>query len=318
MLSNFTFSKFKFLLKVENEMVLPSFTGTTIRGGFGFQFKKIVCLKKELPDCHQCALKKVCAYSYIFETSPPADSEKLKKIKDIPRPFVIEPPEGNRIYKRGERLSFNLILIGKGIDYLPYFIFTFKELGKKGLGRKKGNYTLERISVPIDIEEKIFKTIYENGEDAISGSFQIWDLSFLLKNKKIEIQNRVSLNFLTPTRIKHNGKLVKEPDFHHIVRALLHRISSLSYFHCGGELNIDFSKIIEKASEVQKLKSELKWKDIERFSKRQKTKMKLGGFLGKISFGGDFREFVPFLLLGEQVHIGKTCTFGFGKFRIEE
>jgi len=319
MLSRFTFSKFRFFLRVEDELILPSFTGTTIRGGFGFQFKKIVCLKKELQNCHDCALKKVCSYAYIFETSPPESSEKLRKIQDIPRPFVIEPPEGEkRIYKKGERMTFNLILIGKGIDYLPYFILTFKELGKKGLGKRRGKYFLEKVSVPIDIEDKDFKTIYEGREEALSSSYKIWDLSFLLKMKEIKEDGNLTINFLTPTRIKHNAKLVEDPEFHHIVRSLLHRISSLSYFHCGEELNLSFNEIIEKAIAVKKIKSEIKWKEIERISGRQKTKMKLGGFVGKVVYEGSFKDFIPFLLLGEQVHIGKSCTFGFGKYRLEQ
>jgi len=35
----------------------------------------------------------------------------------------------------GERLSFNLVLVGKIKDYLPYFIVTFKELSQAGFGR---------------------------------------------------------------------------------------------------------------------------------------------------------------------------------------
>ncbi len=318
MLDRFTFSKFRFFLRDENELILPSFTGTTIRGGFGFQFRKIVCLKKELQKCNECALKKVCAYAYIFETSPPEDSEKLKKIQDIPRPFVIEPPEGNKkIYKRGETIIFNLILIGKGVDYLPYFIFTFKELGKRGFGSRKGKYFLEKVSTLMDIEEENFKTIYDGKEGVLLSSYKTWDLSFLMRKREIKDTEILTMNFLTPTRIKHNAKLVEDPDFHHIIRSLLHRISSLSYFHCGEELSLDFHEMIEKAGEIKKVKSDLKWKEIERFSRRQKTKMKLGGFVGKVVYKGDFRDFVPFLILGEQVHVGKSCTFGFGKYRIE-
>lgn len=318
MLSKFIFSKFRFQILTESEFHLPSFTGTTIRGGFGYQFRRIVCLKKGLKTCKECALKKVCAYAYIFETSPPEGSEKLKNFQDIPRPFVIEPPEdGKRFYKRGEKIEFNLVLIGKGIDYLPYFIFTFKELGKKGLGKNKGRFLLDKVAVPLNIDEKEFKTIYEIKDDALSGSYQVWDLSFLMKNRNPGKSDEITINFVTPTRIKHNGKLLNDPEFHHIIRALLHRISALSYFHCGEELDVDFKEIIEKANQIRKIESNLAWKDIERFSTRQGSRMKLGGFVGKVKFKGDFKEFIPFLLLGEQVHVGKSCTFGFGKFMIE-
>ncbi|MCL0107358.1 hypothetical protein M1N63_02925 [Thermodesulfovibrionales bacterium] len=83
-------------------------------------------MNRKAGHCYTCTLSEKCAYAYIFETSPAKSSEKLKNLREIPRPFVIEPPpETKMVYNQGETLQFNLILIGKAIDYLPYFIFTF-------------------------------------------------------------------------------------------------------------------------------------------------------------------------------------------------
>lgn len=38
-----------------------------------------------------------------------------------------------------------MILIGRAIDYLPYFIYTFEELGKMGLGKGRGEFNLEEV-----------------------------------------------------------------------------------------------------------------------------------------------------------------------------
>jgi hypothetical protein len=32
-------------------------------------------------------------------------------------------------------LEFGLVLIGRAIDHLPYFLFSFEQLGRMGLGR---------------------------------------------------------------------------------------------------------------------------------------------------------------------------------------
>ncbi len=114
---------------------------------------------------------------------------------------------------------------------------------------------------------------------------------------------------MTPTRIKLNNKLIDEPEFHHIIRSLLHRLSALYYFHCGEELDIDYKGLIEKSVSVRKVCSDLKWRDIERYSTRQNTKLKMGGFTGKVAYEGELKDFIPFLLLGEQLHIGKSTTF---------
>ncbi len=65
------------------------------------------------------------------------------------------------------------------------------------------------------------------------------------------------------------------------------------------------------------MRSDLKWHDWERFSERQGTKLKMGGFLGEITFEGDLAEFIPFLVLGEYLHIGKGTVLGLGKYELE-
>ena len=42
-------------------------------------------------------------------------------------------------------LIFSQSLIGKSIDFLPYFIYTFDELGRMGIGKGKGKYQLDEV-----------------------------------------------------------------------------------------------------------------------------------------------------------------------------
>jgi len=42
----------------------------------------------------------------------------------------------------------------------------------------------------------------------------------------------------------------------------------------------------------------------------------MGGFLGEITFEGELTEFLPFLKLGEYLHIGKGTVYGLGKYEI--
>ncbi len=68
---------FSFNLKVLESLILPSYKGSTLRGGFGYAFKKVVCVIKD-KECHNCILKEKCIYSYVFETPPPGDTENEK------------------------------------------------------------------------------------------------------------------------------------------------------------------------------------------------------------------------------------------------
>jgi hypothetical protein len=46
----------------------------------------------------------------------------------------------------GEALSFDLILFGAALDYFPYFLVTFRELGEQGIGIGRGRYQINRVS----------------------------------------------------------------------------------------------------------------------------------------------------------------------------
>ncbi|MBI5639738.1 MAG: hypothetical protein HZA17_04860 [Nitrospirae bacterium] len=134
------YQSYLFSLSAKDIIVLPAYKGSTFRGGFGNAFKKIVCaLKKNA--CTDCLLKEKCVYSYIFETPPPSDTKMMTKYTNAPHPFIINPPlEKKRAYKPEEDIRFGLTLIGKAVDYLSYFVYTFDELGKIGIGKDRGKY----------------------------------------------------------------------------------------------------------------------------------------------------------------------------------
>lgn len=306
MFHNFKTARFHFTLKAVSLITLPPYKGSTIRGGFGVTFKKVVCAIKRT-ECPECLLYKSCIYPYIFETPPPEDSEILKKYAKIPHPFIIEPPlETKRDYKEGEELNFKLILIGKAIDYLPYFIYTFNELGNAGIGQGRGRFEL------VSVKEENSGSIIYSEKDKTLHKFE----AVVFKDRNIPAP-LLTINFITPARLLFKEDLILDIEFHHIIRALLRRLSSLSYFHCGERLEVDFKGLIEKAKEIRCKDRKLYWYDWERYSNRQKTKMSLGGFKGSITFEGDISLFAPFLRLGEIVHIGKGTAFGLGKYEIK-
>jgi hypothetical protein len=377
-LNHFGFAEFKFILRAEDYVHLPDYKGSTFRGAFGHAFKKVVCVNRER-ICNSCLLKEKCVYSYVFETPPPSDTLRMRKYPFAPHPFVITPPlEEKRTYRGGETLSFDLTLIGKSIDYIPYFIYTFDELGRMGIGKGKGKYQLEEVraikpgerrKVKGEREEKEGERkkvegegkenegerlkvkgkreereeneetimVYSGKDKTLKNNFSVLKVSDLLpitlhlppsSNPSPLTLHPLSspfhlspftlhLQFLTPTRLKFDGKLSPKLEFHILIRNLLRRISLLSYFHCGEELVLDFKGLIESSKNIKVKKENLSWFDWERYSNRQETKMKMGGFIGSITFEGDLESFLPFLTLGEYIHVGKGTSFGLGKYKVE-
>ena len=79
---------------------------------------------------------------------------------------------------------------------------------------------------------------------------------------------------------------------------------------------MDFKGIIDKAKDIKVIKRDLKWYDWERYSARQDARMKMGGFIGEATFGGDIDPFMPLIKAGEILHVGKGTSFGLGKYEV--
>ena len=317
------YQQFNFRLTAKEPIILPAYKGSTFRGGFGYAFKRVVCAIRD-KECPDCILKEKCIYSYVFETPPPSDTRIMRKYKSAPHPFVIEPPaEKRRGYKPGDEIQFGLTLIGRAIDYLPYFIYTFDELGKIGIGKGKAKYELKEVLCD-------GKTIYDSETKTLK-SFESVSLDVgipTLEKGPVRpdlpgggeggfFNKQLTLNFLTPTRIIFDGHLTLDLEFHILIRNLLRRLSLLYYFHCNGDPSEwDFKGIIEQSKEIKVEEKNLRWYDRERYSGRQETRMKMGGLVGEITFEGDVEPFMPLIKAGEVFHVGKGTGFGLGKYRI--
>lgn len=315
---HFPFIHLKIDIKAIDNIRLPLYTGSALRGLFGASFKKIICSDYN-KECKKCLLKDSCAYSYIFETTVPQNSKIMKKYEHIPKPFVLSPPiiKGGIIQEKSIQ-AFNMTIIGRAIDFLPYFIYTLISLGKNGIGKDRSRFIIDNIKLINGISSN--KIIYNDGDEKINFSRSDIDKDFIInKTNPFNNKDQISLNFLTPLKIVYNENYLQpeDLDFHNIIRVLLRRVYLLSIFHTKAQLNIDFSNLINKAEKIKKETAELYWYNIRRHSSRQKKFLNIGGIKGYALFKGDFQSFLQYLILGSYLNIGKGTTFGLGKYSIK-
>lgn len=185
MLEKFRVAKFKFTMCAKERIKFPSYKGAALRGGFGYTFKRVVCVMRG-KECDDCLLKQKCIYSYIFETPSPEDTEILRLYPKVPHPFVIEPPVTEKqSFEPGEEFSFQLILIGKAIDYIPYFIYTFTELGKQGIGQGRGKYDLLQVE-GVGFDDKTVP-VYNNKTQTLTNHYPVIHAHQLTANQEDHI-----------------------------------------------------------------------------------------------------------------------------------
>ena len=342
MFSHIKVGRFVLRLRALEEIRLPAYEGSTLRGGFGHALKRACCALRR-QECATCMLRERCVYLYLFETPPPPDAEMMRLYPAAPHPFVIEPPEnGKRVLGVGENFEFGLVIIGRALEYIPYLIYAFIGLGEMGLGRGRrvgtggnstprldndssansrhgaagggrgGKFSLEDVFA---MSAEGLVSIYDSSNQSLKKPVPWPDQEATWSRcEALRTAGRITMHFKTPTRIKSDGHFTDEPEFHNLVRSLLRRLSALSYFHCEKRLELDFKGLIERAKKVERVSSDLRWHDWERYSGRQKQKMTLGGFVGEATFAGDFGELLPMLVWGGVLHIGKAASFGLGKY----
>jgi CRISPR-associated endoribonuclease Cas6 len=319
MTPNFSFQHFRFHLAPKSVLRMPAYNkGNVIRGGFGSAFRRLVC-HGGCREPETCELRAVCPYTAVFHPFVPDGSEKVSKNRDIPRPFVIKPPlETTENYSAGARLVFDMIVVGKAKDYLPHFIVTLKELSNVGLGWNRTVCDLssvEAVSVSGDPWP-----VYSSGDNMVRPPKDaiLWSDLSMNGDSAHKGRRRMKIKFLTPTALKVDGRFAERPRFSHIAKRLRDRISALSYFYCGQGLDIDFKAFGEMVERIVTVEDRTHWVSSSRYSRRRDVEHDLSGFVGEVVFEGELEPFVPYLKLGEYLHVGKNAVFGNGWYKIEE
>ncbi len=313
-LNGFNFSLYRLSLEAQERIELTRFNkGITLRGAFGTVFRRLVCHDLKAP-CPSCLLWENCPYSAVFNPVVPPDAERLRLNRDIPRPFVIKPPlNGGDVYVAGDILEFDLVAVGRAQDLLPYFIVTFEELGRQGIGVQRGKYRLKRLNAMK--QDHSWQEIYDHGSRMVRPPDASLSPSQFSTDADKSV-NRVSIEFLTPVLLKEKGRWVK-PEFGPLVKRLRDRVNALSYFYCGNSLEMEFNELGRKAETVRTVKDDLRWVEESRYSGRQGMKHVLKGYVGEVSFEGDIGPFMPLLKLGEFIHVGKATAFGQGWYEMK-
>jgi len=311
-------ARYRFQLIAETSLALPPFYGQTLRGGLATVMRRAVCVTHQ-PVCDGCLLRRQCAYGVIFEPIPPSSSPD-PRYAATPRPYVLgvtfDPQSQGPMQRQpGEPLEFELTLMGSAVHQLPYFVYTVLELGERGLGHGRGRFHLGRVVAlsPQGPAQEIF-----NGQ-TLRGPPSPLTAEDIVHSSALPEAERITVCFQTPLRIDLDGDLVFPITFHALMRALVNRITTLERFY-GSFEDADptqYGGLLDAAREVKTVKDAQRWVDLERYSTRQKTRLKMGGAVGEVVYEcEDFSPFAELLALGEWLHVGKLTTMGLGKFEV--
>jgi hypothetical protein len=326
---------------------LSDFSAATLRGAFGWSFKRMVCYQPQVTTCEGCLLRGQCPYPRVFEPAPPPGTIYAEQERAV-APYVLRRPageanQGQRLYQTGEAIVFEVVLLGWANGLLPYFAVALQQLEASGVGRGRGRVAVAAIDLlppqpppslpqggrtvisPVGSQPSpqagggtppgaggVIRLFHAQAPEAIQ-SHGGWPAGAWIGDRPAPGQ--VTVHFQSPTRLQSEGRVQGEPDFHVLYRALLRRTSALCTVHTEQMWETDFAGLAEAARGVRTVAASMKLERRQRHSDRQ-GEMEFWGAEGIMVYAGDLTPFWPLLQLGQVIHVGKNCTFGLGQYQV--
>jgi len=308
---NFSFYRFRFHFEAAGSLYFPEGKSANIlRGAFGAIFRKLACV----PTCRDvatCEIRATCPYAKVFEPRA-AGRSGPSGLADWPRPFVFRAAHlDGRVIEPGARFHFDVHLFDVRDPSLVYFVLTFAQLAREGLGPRRGRARLTGVE-QLHLDDSSAGRVYD-GETFLLK--ELYPPSVLTLDPPPTPVTRVTVRFVTPTELKSAHELTPRPEFAILFARLRDRLSTLRALYGSGPLEIDFRAMGDRAAQVRMTRCDLRRTQVDRRSSRTGQLHPLGGFLGEADYEGDLIEFVPYLAAGRWIGVGRQTVWGKGEMQ---
>jgi hypothetical protein len=302
-------ARYRFTFQVTEPIGLQHYAGSALRGAFGHALRQLGCVTKAR-TCTGCTLLSSCPYPLVFTPHDiPREQSGFNTIAQIPVPYIIEPPSlGAKRLAEGALLSFNMVLMGAALPQLALIILAWRRALLRGLGPADGKADLLTVEL---LTANTTSIIYSEAAPSVLPH------DTHLNVPAYEAPQDVHLHFTTPLRIQKDKKLLGARDITAplLLRNLIRRASLLAQFQFNQPLAFDvqqFNALADSVSDDRRLA----WQDWSRYSSRQQQRMDLGGVTGHWLLRAVPAPLLPFLYVGQWLHVGKETSFGLGSYQI--
>ncbi len=282
-----------------------------LRGAFGTIFRRVACL----PHCQNtqtCENRLTCPYARLFE--PSAVAAGPSGLADHPRPFVFRAIHLDaQSFTPGQSFHFDLNLFDTDPTAIAYFVLTFAQLAREGLGNERRKVELTTVARLNQLSQPE-ALIYQDG--VIQSQTNCAPLTLDLTSASQPIPH-LRIKFVTPTELKSAHLLAPRPEFAVLATRARDRISTLRALYSGeGPLPIDFRAFGDRASLITMTRCDIHNVEIERHSSRTGQTHSIGGFIGEAEYEGDLTEFVPYLRAAQWTGVGRQTVWGKGQIEL--
>lgn len=283
---DFNLLKLRVYVQFKQDCILPAYKGAMLRGWLGH------------------ALKGVDERAF-FAFYGDHDNQQ-------PKPYVISPSDDLKSqYQKNEFYSFDILLLGVATNLSPTLLKALDYGQALGFGQNKTPFNLVSVA-------SITPT-------RIQAGIEVTKLSdWLLVNDKSQYSHslahtEIALHFTTPVRIKIEGKILEKqaPELPLLLKQVARRLAQIAKFWvCDDDeiINALYKELPLLGD--HKVTSHIYYENWQRYSLKQQSLQPYGGLKGQVSYFGEIRNAIPWLQIGEQLHIGGKTTFGLGQYQL--
>ena len=299
---------------------LPKWKASALRGGMGEMLLRHFCIngrKCRMSKYHmaeKCGFEDECIVQRIMKSKMDILPDFMSESDSIG--FIFDCDDFRTEAKAGDTLEFDLTLFGKCIIHFRQILDAFFGLGMEGLGENRIRFKV--VSVLNSRKHPILNDKVFDLRSVIPDTVREYIDHRLDRMGKGTGDRDIMLAINTPVTVKHKGtKLTHKEDFiryfdsEALVDTLTTRAYILSCFE-GIEMSRHFYRDSFPVVE------DIRCHEEERSRAPSDTgeKMTFKGIVGRIGLRDVSDELLRLLFAGELMHIGKTTSFGLGRYRV--
>lgn len=313
-----TFTHLRFTMLAHTEVNLGGhLAGNNLHNALANVVRFATCPETHRRDKPTPEHAAACPACYLFSAELDPGS--------VVRAYSITPPIPSRdCIPPGDSFTMGITLMGEGREFLPYFVLAMNEVGRVGVGRGRGKFSLASIVAlnPLLGEAELVLAPDDNLV-RVPGLVVSWaDVENQVGEIAAAIQhhnNQLTLRFLTPLRLQEKDNLFRVPDFSVLFRRLLFRIDELGRQLAGQERRgrDDLAHLNQLADRVRLVASQARWHELWSWSGRKQDKTPLGGLVGTATYWSEqWDDLLPWLIFGQGLQAGKYASKGHGVFEL--
>jgi len=290
--------------------------GMALRGAFFGSLWERFCTNHAARQCADCALHTACPVSALV--APLRDEQP--RGRDVPRPYAIRALGATGTVPAGAPLHFGLTLFGGVLPYLPYVVLAAQTMGQIGVGARdsagrRGRFRIRGITA-VNLVTGARQAVLDSQGLARAPTLAAGSADVTLRAASLA-GDTLTVEFLTPTRLVDDGRLVQRPAFRPLFQRLLERVTALDREYGNGPPTVSgFQPLLAQADQMRVVDDQTQWLDVASYSQRRGQSTPIGGLLGTVRFRGDFTPLLPWLVWGELTQVGKDVVKGNGCYRL--